>query len=383
MPHDVLADLLLRGIAIGALLALGIGLVRGTPGGSLRIASFFFILSNIIFILGGLPQWRAFAGPAYWPLWLVQIGGAGFFWLFVRTLFEDRSLSARDALVPLGLVVLGLVGLAASGPVARIVWGVHNAAGLTLAVLSLLVIARSWRDDLVEERRRLRGPFLSAAALFSVILSIVQIGQVMGYDAAWYELAFAAIQATLGVAGAAILLEPRQSLFGAATPATAAAPAPDAAADALWLARLDEVMREQAMWRQEGLTIADVAAAVGLPEHRLRRLINDRLGHRNFPAFVNRQRIEAARAALADPAQATRTVATIAYDLGFGSLGPFNRAFRDATGQTPTDFRRSALDVWSRGLMVHYPCRHGRMRYGTGSSRERPHDGGSPSSDTA
>jgi len=73
------------------------------------------------------------------------------------------------------------------------------------------------------------------------------------------------------------------------------------------------------------------------------RLTNQRLGHRNFADFVNSHRIEAAKARLADPAHAAETVAQIAFDLGYGSLGPFNRAFRAATGATPTAWRRRAL----------------------------------------
>ena len=73
------------------------------------------------------------------------------------------------------------------------------------------------------------------------------------------------------------------------------------------------------------------AALVGAPEHRLRKLINGTLGHRNFADYVNGRRIEAAKVALADPEQALKSVSTIAYELGFASLGPFNRAFRAAT----------------------------------------------------
>lgn len=102
-------------------------------------------------------------------------------------------------------------------------------------------------------------------------------------------------------------------------------------------------MDVEALWRREGLTIGDLANAVGLPEHRLRRLINDQLGHRNFASFVNQRRIAEARILLSDPASAARTVASIAFDLGFGSLGPFNRAFRDETGLTPTEYRRQAM----------------------------------------
>src|SRR4051795_4217784 len=43
----------------------------------------------------------------------------------------------------------------------------------------------------------------------------------------------------------------------------------------------------------------------------------------------------------------------------------------------------AALHVWSRALMVHSSHRNGRMRYGPSSSWERPHDGGSASSDPA
>ena len=73
----------------------------------------------------------------------------------------------------------------------------------------------------------------------------------------------------------------------------------------------------------------------------MRRLINDHLGWRNFAAYVNAYRIAAAKAQLTDPGQAHKTVSSIAFDLGFGSLGPFNRAFKEATGLTPTQWRRA------------------------------------------
>src|SRR5690349_10436197 len=41
------------------------------------------------------------------------------------------------------------------------------------------------------------------------------------------------------------------------------------------------------------------------------------------------------------------------------------------------------LHVWSRALVVHSSRWNGRMRYGPSSAWERPHDGGSASSDPA
>ena len=90
----------------------------------------------------------------------------------------------------------------------------------------------------------------------------------------------------------------------------------------------------------DGVTEDDLATRLGVPEYRLRQLINEGLGHRNFNAFLNRYRIEETRAALADPAQKEVPVLTIAMDAGFQSLGPFNRAFKATTGVTPTEYRR-------------------------------------------
>jgi AraC-like DNA-binding protein len=86
-----------------------------------------------------------------------------------------------------------------------------------------------------------------------------------------------------------------------------------------------------------------LATKLDLPEHRLRQVINEGLGHHNFNAFLNRYRLDEAKAALSDPSQRDVPVLTIAMDAGFQSLGPFNRAFKTDTGLTPTEFRRDAL----------------------------------------
>lgn len=337
-------DLLLRGIAVGAQLGLGLALVRSADQRSLRIATLLFVVSNICFTLNGFHPLRALLGPFQRPLWLVQIGGAGYFWLFALALFEDRKLSASGIAPAALLTIVGVIGQYGPRVAAPYIWGLHNLIGLLLALHALIVIVRSGRTDLVEARRRLRVPFLLLIALFSILLSAVQIGQNFGIDAPWYEPVNAGMQALLGIAGVAVLLEARPVLFGVARATEASDTAPPPGAEtAHWLARLDHAMAIDRLWQREGLTIGDLAAAIGLPEHRLRRLINDELGHRNFASFVNQHRIAAARSLLGDPAAASRNIASIAFDLGFGSLGPFNRAFREATGVTPTEYRRLAI----------------------------------------
>ena len=102
-------------------------------------------------------------------------------------------------------------------------------------------------------------------------------------------------------------------------------------------------MTEQLAYRTEDLSITRLAAQLKVPEYRLRRLINQRLGHRNFNAFVNGYRLDEARAVLADPQRRHLPVLGIALDAGFQSIGPFNRAFKAATGRTPTEYRRDKL----------------------------------------
>ena len=106
---------------------------------------------------------------------------------------------------------------------------------------------------------------------------------------------------------------------------------------------LERLMIVERVYRQESLTIGSLSSRLGVPEYRLRRTINQGLGYRNFPAFLNRYRLEDAKAALADPAQSDVPVLTIAMDSGFQSLPPFNRAFKAETGLTPTEYRRLKL----------------------------------------
>jgi AraC-like DNA-binding protein len=135
-----------------------------------------------------------------------------------------------------------------------------------------------------------------------------------------------------------------------ATPALARVPSAKAAPDSTTdpedervAQALQRLMEDAQVYREEGLSVATLAARLRVPEYRLRRVINQRLGHRNFNAYVNGLRLEQACKALADPALRHLPVLSIALDAGFQSIGPFNRAFKAATGVTPTDYRRHTL----------------------------------------
>lgn len=340
------AEFVLRGVAIGALAATGVALFRAGTNPSMRTAGSLFILSTIAYVVNSSHELRPMLGLYDAPLTFLSLGGGGYFWLFIITLFQDRPISLRTIAPAALLTVVGLAGLATVPPVRNGVWIAHNLIEIALSLHALYIIYDSWRGDLVEARRRLRGPFLGVVALYTIGMSGVEIGESVGVEAWWYSLVGGGVMAVFCLAGCFVFLEARTAIFGRAAPATATpmeAPHVDPA-DRITLEKLAEAMDKGRAWKDENLTIGALAEKVGVPEHRLRRLINDNLGHRNFAAFVNTRRIEAAKLTLADPAQSRTTVAAIAFELGFGSLGPFNRAFKEATGKTPTQWRRDTLE---------------------------------------
>jgi AraC-like DNA-binding protein len=120
-------------------------------------------------------------------------------------------------------------------------------------------------------------------------------------------------------------------------------PRPQPLDDPLLTTKLQTLMEEQRVYKKEGLTIRELATLMNEQEYRLRRLINGQLGFRNFNDFLNQYRINNACEILSDPTQIRKTILEIAYDLGYQSIGPFNKAFKDLKGLTPTAYRKSQI----------------------------------------
>ena len=88
------------------------------------------------------------------------------------------------------------------------------------------------------------------------------------------------------------------------------------------------------------LSPAHAAAALGMSVRQL-HLVFAPTGE-SFSQYVLRRRLEACRAALANPADAGRSIVDIAYGWGFDSLSTFYRTFRGAFGVAPGDLRAAA-----------------------------------------
>lgn len=340
-------DLFLRGGVCTLLLGVAALLLRDFGRATAARLGALFALSAAAFAIVSLPGLHDHIGPWGAPLIALSAGDSLVFWLFARRLFDDEF-RLRAGHVLLWALVVGVVGFNhfALEPIHHPLVGVVSLFGplqsMTFAGLAGLQTMASWRADLVEPRRRLRVFIVAAAGLHTLLsgaAALIRGGVEPAPGAALYDavaiLAIAAVVAwsLLSVSGGAALFDPPQT--ARAEPAAGLDPADRALAGAL-----ERTMREERAYRRETLTIGALAHDLGVPEHRLRRVINQGLGYRNFNAFLNGYRIAEARAALADPSQGEVPILTIALDAGFNSLGPFNRAFKAETGTTPSAYRR-------------------------------------------
>jgi AraC-like DNA-binding protein len=339
------AETLLRGGAATTFLLLGVILLRDGGDRTLARLGALFCFSTGWWALNTEPfvPW-SFSWAL--PLWVVSHGKYAAFWLFTRALFEDDfRLRPLDWAVWGGMVAVGaawhlgdLFGLST-----RWLGLPRQAAHIVLAAAAAWVAWRGRGADLVEPRRRARIAYvlLSSLLIIGVTASYIAPGMPGALAADLNVLRLFVMAMGMGLLVASV---PQGQVFAAAAPA----PPPGKAervvvcadpAEGRLLARLEHAMESERVYRQDGLTIGALAARVGAPEYALRRLINGRLGHRNFNAYLNSWRLADAKAALRDPTQRDVPISTIALDAGFSSLGPFNRAFKAAEGMTPSEFR--------------------------------------------
>ena len=348
-------DIALRGATVALLLVLAASLFRGF-GTVLagRLAAAFALGSAahaVSYSIGSTSP----VSIGHAPLIALSTGNVVVFWLFTRALFDEVfKLRWWHALV-WGLVAafsfVNCMWIApATGGSVRISIIAINLLALGFIALAVGQTITSWSADLVEGRRRVRVFIVSAAALYGGLNAVLQI-TMSGSGAA--EIANADIANTVnsailaGVVAAicyAMMRVDGADLFPVAPEVQAdltdPAVAESSAADQKLVDALMRLIGDERIYRHDNITIGTLATKLGIPEYRLRRLINQQLGYRNFNVFLNAHRIAEAKAALADPTQAEVPVITIAMDAGFQSLGPFNRAFKATTGVTPTEYRR-------------------------------------------
>jgi len=314
------------------------------------------------------PEWfRAYRFVALFPFLYGSL-----FYLYVRALIEARGFRLRDGvhllgfgvMLALNVHVLTMSGAQMQALSARWVAGEKTIGSwfdIPLFVYSLSYVAAAlvrvhrYRRRLLQQRSdadRMSLRWLDVMAACQIIIWIIATTQWLatlpGID---YRLLFGAVAAWVCVMG---WLSLNQSpVADEPTTAAEAAAAPDAADsdDARFPAveaRLLQLMQgDEALYREPALTIGQVAKRSGYPEYLVSAVINRRFGG-TFWDYINRLRVEAVRARLADREDA-RTILDIAYDCGFTSKSTFNAAFKRQVGETPSGYRKMAASSGGAG----------------------------------
>lgn len=354
-------------VAITSVLLLAIGYLKTAAKDSSAKLFFLLTLGIICYFIRSMsmahidPVLRL--DPGSWGV-VVNLGVnsiPGLFMLYCFYVFQDSN-KAPKALIGLLLLQLLLdhlnyrsyrpsafLAVQADSSFTQFLLGaVPDFMQLFFAAFAVFWTASGWRSDLVETRRLLRWIIVSVQGV--LILGIVFLENYLLSNASSvrYEQAHALIAYVLASVTFAMLLTLLRIDyvgFGKVIRKVTPFAPPEQADEALRadVLRFKAVFEQDAVYREHGLTIAGLAAKLDLPEYRLRALINKHLGYRNFNALLHEYRIKDASRMLADETQRHLPVLTIALTVGYQSITPFNNAFRQAQGVTPTEFRKKAL----------------------------------------
>ncbi|MDH3640831.1 MAG: AraC family transcriptional regulator [Gammaproteobacteria bacterium] len=265
-----------------------------------------------------------------------------FLWATCRIFFNDDTTLPRPAVVigaaTFGLIIVGAFRPAPSSAFSDIDFVIFRLLPQVLKlgfVIFAIRTALTGREvDLVEPRRRARRWFALGLGLMVAIVIATEIVTVFEVPT-WLERVGMVVMFALTVVLNLLLFKPNEAFELRAPPAPIETPAP--AFDDPLLIELQRLMADERVYAEHDLRIASLAERLSIPEHKLRRTINGKLGYRNFNQYVNGYRIdEAARRLLSEPGL---PVLSIALDVGFRSLSAFNQAFRTAQGCTPTEHR--------------------------------------------
>lgn len=329
----------------------------------------FLSMTTASFLIVGTPGIAEVFGYGVLPLKVLGMVAPAALWLFSLSLFDDKF-----KLEPMHWLVFGVFWASSVSVFPQYYdafghWPImspqalHQAlegTGITFAITNFInnvfkfgmmahMLLAAWQgrdDDLLESRRTFRSTFVVGGTIVVaiVVYTLSAGGTGPAGTVTWMDtvssgailtIVFYMLWNAIRVDSEWLLGDLQQA--EPKTPEILQEPT-----DALDLVRLNDLAANATLLEQ-GLTITRLSDIAKMPEHRLRRLINQHMGFRNFSDFLNHHRIEAAKHRLADAQERHTPVLTIAMELGYGSLGPFNRAFKERTGQTPTEFRRGFL----------------------------------------
>lgn len=283
-----------------------------------------------------------------WPAYILEAVSIVFIWWFGLALFRDDFELKWPHWVVLIVTfalrlphnIADLTGAYVYPPTLNLI-----CEGMVIGMMAHLTytVLREGRDDLVATRRVTRAYFIVALIVTVLFSTFAAQGWLpINPDYIYFVKSLVVFPMTLWFTLWLSRLDLKSLSFETET-------IPEPSVDLIdprdkdLLEQLIKAMTEEKIYREPGLTIRGLAEHLGTPEHRLRSLINQGLGYRNFSAFLNSYRIDAVKEEFSNPEKLRIPVLTLAMDVGYNSLAPFNRAFRAIEGMTPTAYRQKLL----------------------------------------
>lgn len=278
--------------------------------------------------------------------WLIELLASSipaFVWLMGRAFFEDdRHIPGWFWFVWIGYLLLWMSGWRFDenfGLTGELLFGLlPQLIKLGLVVHVIFMALQGLKTDLVVSRLQLRLPLAAGAACLTALVILVEIG-FSDRIPMTIEVLGSVLMFLIAVSTNIYLLKPRTEMppVKSAQPATDRGDKTPSATGSAEIAAIETIMLNERFYARHGVTLKDLARALGMPEYRLRTTINGELGYRNFNQFLNRYRIEEASRRLLS--ESGLPILSIALDTGFKSLSSFNRFFKEIHGVTPSEYR--------------------------------------------
>jgi AraC-like DNA-binding protein len=332
----------------GAISAAGAMLVRAIDRTEPYVAIWWCFAISVA--TSALPRiYGEFAGPLAYFVAIAGSAGCAWGWLFSRALFRP---AAKPVEPWCGLAVGAVIGVESfwrltsgsavggfAGEALRV--AANSASMICMAALVMIFVEAlsGYRSSLPRGERRFRQLFvLTFAAMIAVAVLWVGGPDETSIAERW-ENAILTVCAGVGIIMSRLAIAYRRRHPLAEGPTRGKAAKSPIAADNKLAQQVLAAATDEDLLTTPNLKIADFAAALGEQEYKISQCITGPLGYRNFNQFINANRIERAKAVLTDARNAGKSIGAIAFDCGFNSIGPFNRAFKQCAGVTPRQFR--------------------------------------------
>lgn len=351
MLNSEILGIILSSASITLMTIISVGFLLGLKGLWLKTWHSALFLSIIIY--HSYPFFEALA-----PDWviiprLVTTLVPSLFFILAKHIFEDDAKNfLTDYLIALTMAMLSIVTfiidtkLDAASHELIVRFRFFSLTTLSLFIgFTIYTVAKGWKSDLIELRVKLRAFIISTMGFVIIMVMVFEgfLPENRGFNSTFNVVVAIATIITTSSIIAILMSRSIYQLMPSETKRKSDSHKSDQ--DEQENAIVEKVviaMQNDRLYLNELLTLQSLSEYIDEPAYKVRNIINQRMGYRNFNVFANYYRIEAAKKMLSHEDFDDHKILAIALDVGYSSLSPFNRAFKNATNMTPSEYRKYA-----------------------------------------